>query len=62
MLRTNLTVYNMLGQKVLELLNENYSPGEYEVKLNAEGLSSGVYVYRLVSGENVLSRKMALIK
>ncbi len=57
-----LTVFNLLGQEVATLLNEHKSVGNYEVKFNAEGLSSGVYIYRIESGSFIESRRMMLVK
>ncbi len=58
----SLTLYNMLGQEVAQLVNENKNPGYYSVDLNASNLSSGVYLYKLVSGNNVALKKMILTK
>ncbi len=44
---TTLKVYDLLGREIATLVNEPKSPGVYEVIFNAEGLSSGVYFYRL---------------
>jgi hypothetical protein len=57
-----LKVYNMLGQEVKTLVNEMKSAGRYEVKFNAADLSSGVYVYRIKSGNFVQTKKLMLIK
>ena len=58
-----LSVYNTLGEQVAELINSEYSPGEYEVEFNAENLPSGMYIYRLQAGDNYNAvRKMALVK
>lgn len=58
----NLTVYNILGQKVKTLVNENMKEGKYEVRFDASSLASGVYYYRLESGDNILLKKMILLK
>lgn len=58
----NLNVYNVLGKKVAELVDEVKAPGSYEVFFNAENLSSGVYYYRINAGNFNRSRKMLLIK
>ncbi|MEX0721397.1 MAG: T9SS type A sorting domain-containing protein [Balneolaceae bacterium] len=60
--KVQLTIFNLLGQTVAELVNEQKSPGRYTVSWDAENNSSGVYMYRLVAGENILTNKMMLIK
>jgi hypothetical protein len=57
-----LTVYNVLGVKVAELVNETKAAGTYNVPFNAKNLASGVYFYKLESGNNVMSKKMMLLK
>lgn len=57
-----LTVYNILGQKVVTLKNEVMEAGSYSVQFDATQLPSGVYVYRLTSGGFTSSKKMLLIK
>ncbi len=58
----NLTVYNMLGQKVATLINGNLSAGEHTVNFSADNLSSGIYIYQLSSGSRIISKKMMLLK
>ncbi len=57
-----LTIYNVLGQKVAELINGFKAAGSYTVDWNASNLSSGMYIYRLEAGANVLTKKMTLLK
>lgn len=57
-----LSIYNVMGQKVTTLVNESKSPGSYNVQWNAEGRSSGIYYYQLRAGEKVITRQMTLIK
>ncbi len=57
-----LKVYDLLGREVAALVNENESPGTYEVTFNAKGLSSGIYLYRLTNGYFSLTRKLILLK
>lgn len=57
-----LTVYDMLGREVAELVNESHSPGSYEVSLDASHLSSGNYIYRLEAGGQSLARRMTVVK
>ena len=57
-----LEVFNMLGQKVAELVNTTQAAGKYSVQFDAAGLSSGVYLYQLRAGNYFETRKMMLIK
>lgn len=57
-----LKAYDVLGREVRTLVNEFQQEGRYSVILNAAGLSSGVYFYRLVSGNYVSTKKMLLMK
>jgi hypothetical protein len=58
----NLTIYNVLGQKVMELVNAYQNSGTYEVNFKATSLSSGIYFYSLSNGANVITKKMMLLK
>jgi hypothetical protein len=57
-----LTVYNLLGKQVAELVNGTKNAGSYTVTFSAANLSSGVYFYKLETGSTVLSKKMMLLK
>jgi hypothetical protein len=57
-----LRVYDISGSEVATLVNENRSPGVYEVEFNAGGLTSGVYFYRLETGGFAETKKMILLK
>jgi hypothetical protein len=57
-----LKVYDMLGKEVAILVEGEQKSGLHEVSFSAEGLSAGVYIYRLRSGERTESRKMILLK
>jgi subtilisin family serine protease len=57
-----LEVFNMLGQKVAQLVNTTQVAGNYSVQFDAAGLSSGVYLYQLRAGSYLETRKMMLIK
>ncbi|MBN8544665.1 MAG: T9SS type A sorting domain-containing protein [Ignavibacteria bacterium] len=57
-----LSVYDVLGRQVAELVNEFRAAGTYEVDWQADNLSSGVYVYRLESGTKNINRTMNLLK
>lgn len=62
--QVRLNVFNMLGQRVVELVNEEQEAGVYKVEFNTAryNLSSGVYVYQLIAGDYKESKKMLLVK
>jgi photosystem II stability/assembly factor-like uncharacterized protein len=57
-----LKVYDILGNEVATLIDEKKSAGEYETEFAGYGLASGVYFYRLQSGNFIRTMKMLLIK
>ena len=58
-----LKVYDLLGKEIMTLIdNDVMSAGSYDVTFDASRLASGTYYYRLKVGDNVLSRKMILMK
>ncbi len=59
---TTLTVYNVLGQQVADLVSRQMAAGVHEVTWNASGQPSGVYFYRLGHADGVQTRKMLLVK
>ena len=60
--RVNLEVYNLLGQKVATLVDEVQQAGYYSYIWNMMDLPSGVYFYRLKTGDFEKRRKMLVIK
>ena len=58
----SIKVYDILGNEVATLVDEYKPAGSYEVDFNAVNLSSGIYLYKLQSGEFVQTRKMILMK
>ncbi len=58
----SLRVYDLLGREVEVLIDEAVSPGEYRATFNGAKYSSGVYLYRLIAGGYVETRKMSLLK
>jgi Secretion system C-terminal sorting domain len=59
---TKLEIFNALGQKVSTLVSESLSPGIYKYKWDAGGYSSGVYFYRITTGNFVQTKKLLLTK
>ncbi len=60
--QVSLIVYDVLGNEVATLVNEEKPAGSYEVKFDAAGLSSGIYFYTLATGSFVETKKMNLLK
>lgn len=58
----SLKVFNVLGKEVAALLNETKSAGNYTVRFNAAGLSSGIYFYQLTTDNFTSTKKFTLMK
>jgi len=58
----SIKVYNALGQEVATLVDEEKPAGSYQVEFNTVNLSSGVYFYKMRSGEFTDSKKLNLMK
>ncbi|MBK7444760.1 MAG: SBBP repeat-containing protein [Ignavibacteria bacterium] len=59
---TSLTVYNSVGIEISTLISENLQAGSYSAEFNAENYPSGVYYYKLTSGDFTQVKKMILLK
>ncbi len=57
-----IVVYDLLGQKVAELVNTEKAAGYHTVAFDASALSSGVYIYQIKAGAFTQTKKMMLIK
>ena len=55
-------IFDLLGNEIATLVNEEKAAGNYEINFNASTLASGVYFYRLQVGDFVQTRKMILLK
>ncbi len=60
--QVNLSVYDMNGRELVELVNGIQSMGEYKVRFDASDLATGVYFYKLRSGSFSEIRKMVLVR
>ena len=60
--QATLKIYDVLGNEVAMLVNENQSAGNYEVNFDAKNLSSGIYFCKLQAGSLNQSIKMTLLK
>jgi choice-of-anchor B domain-containing protein len=57
-----LNIFNILGEKVAELINEFKEAGNYEINFSADNHSSGIYIAQLATGNNIQTIKMNLLK
>lgn len=57
-----LKVFDILGKEVTELVNKNQEPGNYNLTFDASNLPSGIYFYRLTSGNYSAIKKLILLK
>lgn len=60
--KITLKVYDILGSEVITLVNEEQEAGYKEIKFNAGNIASGIYIYRLHSGDFVSVKKMMVVK
>ncbi|MEO6694735.1 MAG: T9SS type A sorting domain-containing protein, partial [Ignavibacteria bacterium] len=58
----SLKVYDILGNEIESLINENISAGSYSIEWNASNYSSGVYFYKLETGSFTDVKRMMLLK
>ena len=58
----SLKIFNSLGVEVKSLVHENQNAGSYTVKFNGGGFASGVYFYKLESGDFSETKRMVLLK
>ncbi|MFA5832777.1 MAG: endonuclease/exonuclease/phosphatase family protein [Bacteroidota bacterium] len=57
-----LKVYDMLGREISSLVNEEKSAGNYQEWFDANGLSSGIYMYKITACNSTISKRMMLMK
>jgi hypothetical protein len=57
-----INIYDMRGNLIEQLVNDNFNTGKYHVEFNATGLASGVYIYQLQTPAKVITKKMMLLK
>jgi len=59
---TKIIILDVLGREITTLVNEDKSPGSYEIRFNASNLSSGIYFYQLKAEQHIISKKMILLR
>ena len=60
--KVSLKVFDILGNDVSDLVNEQREAGSYEVEFDASNLPSGVYFYKMQAGKFVAVNKMILLR
>lgn len=58
----SLKVFNLLGEEIATLVQKDLSAGTYRVGFDGSSLSSGIYFYKLIYGNNTITKKMTIIK
>ena len=58
----NISVYNMIGQKVMTVVNEDKKAGIYKTSIDTKKLNSGVYFYKINANDFSMSRKFMVVK
>jgi hypothetical protein len=59
---TKIIIYDFLGREIRILINKKVEAGYHEINFDSHNLSSGVYFYRIQSGDFIQSKKMILMK
>lgn len=59
---TEVSVFNILGQRIATLVQDELPAGTHTFNWDASGYSSGIYLYRMATNETVLTKKMTLVK
>lgn len=60
--RVRITVYNLLGEQVAELVNSEYTSGRHVIQFDASGYTSGIYLYKFESIDYLSIRKMIIMR
>ena len=62
MTQVSLTLYNQIGNKIIDIIDGEFLSGNQSVMLNLNSFASGLYFYKLTTSDNSITKKMALIK
>ncbi len=62
LIKVKLSVYDILGNKLKVLVNDEQGSGLYEVKFDGSGLASGIYLYRIQAGQYSDTKKLVILK
>ncbi|MGD1044443.1 MAG: T9SS type A sorting domain-containing protein [Bacteroidota bacterium] len=59
---TKLSIYDLLGREVQILINKELEAGYHEINFDANSFPSGIYFYKIQSGDFIQTKKMVLMK
>ena len=59
---TDITIYDAGGKEIQKIVNRYIEAGNHEIILNSTGMSSGIYFYRMISGEFIDTKRMVVVK
>ena len=59
---TNISVYNLLGERIDKLVSDNFNAGYHSINWDAGNIASGVYIVKVIAGSNIASQKIMLLK
>ena len=62
MTQVSLTLYNQIGQRIIDIIDGEFLIGNQSVMLILNNYASGLYFYTLITADNSITKKMALIK
>ena len=60
--RVKIEMFDLIGNRIQELVNDNYPPGIHNVTVNVSGLASGIYLYQMTSDFGIQTQKMTVLK
>lgn len=60
--KVKISVYDILGKKIAELVNEEKQPGQHETRFDCGSLASGIYYYEMVANNFRTTKKLLLLK
>lgn len=58
----DISIYNILGQKIATIINTPHEPGSHKVSWNSPGVSSGIYFYRMLAGSFSATNRLVVLK
>jgi hypothetical protein len=57
-----LKIHDTIGREVVTLVNEQQTSGKHNIQFDAQGMASGIYIYRLIAGKHTETKKLTLLK